>query len=206
MTHQRLDNIIDIPHIGGGFNHHCIALTQGLPGPLAKLADLDPTRQQHPFLPGIHPACQNIFFVNVQCNIALDGSCPCVYFHATLLLGILDWDVDFWVRVAGTDSGLACLAIPEEVPPGVQLTQRAHSSHTRTRTTQTLLPQIRPWRTSLAQDTHLPRPFQVHPTNAHRWAVHFLSEGAAVRAQMEQIKRAKDSKLTICKETYNDKR
>src|SRR3990170_519655 len=25
----------------------------------------------------------------------------------------VDWDVDFWVEVAGTDSGLACCAIPD---------------------------------------------------------------------------------------------
>ena len=32
----------------------------------------------------------------------------------------------------------------------------------------TLLPQMRPRRWYHPQDTHLPRPFQVHPTNAHR--------------------------------------
>ena len=62
----------------------------------------------------------------------------------------LMWDVDFRVRVAGTDAGSRRFCVsPRLGSAGVQLTQRAFDflhrnlSHTRCRTTQTLTPRQR---------------------------------------------------------------
>ncbi len=98
-------------HIGRSLDDHCICLTQVLPRLLAESAHLDLPRLQDPYLGGIHPACQYIFFVDIECNVSLNVSCILGPFHAKLLL--VDWDVDFRVGVAGTDSGLACCAIPD---------------------------------------------------------------------------------------------
>jgi hypothetical protein len=69
-----LDNVKDVPHIGGGLNDHGIALTQVLLGPLSKLAHLDPAGWQHPFLISVHASSNHVFLVNVQGNIAV-GAC-----------------------------------------------------------------------------------------------------------------------------------
>jgi len=113
MSSPGLHKVINVPHIRRGLNHHGITLTQVLPGPLPKLAEFDPAGWQDPFLPGVHAADIHVFLVNIQCNVSLNGSWPWIDFHATLLLVFVDWDVDFWVRVAATDSGLASRAFPD---------------------------------------------------------------------------------------------
>src|SRR6266511_2152562 len=105
MGHYRisspgLHNIVDVPDIGGGFNHHGITLTQVLPNPLPKLAEFDPASWQAPFLTDVHAADKHVFLVNIYCDVSLNGSCPWIYFHATLLLVFVDWGAYFWVRAA----------------------------------------------------------------------------------------------------------
>ena len=51
--------------------------------------------------------------LDIQVNVSLNGSCPRIDFHATLLLALVDWGADFWVRVAATDSSLASQTFPD---------------------------------------------------------------------------------------------
>ena len=64
--YQRRDDVVDIPTIRGGLDHDRVPRTQIRRCPLLKFSDLDPPRLEGPFLDGIHPTCQHIFFVEVE--------------------------------------------------------------------------------------------------------------------------------------------
>ena len=70
--HEGTRHIVEVPRIGGGFDHDDIGQLQMRLGPLRPVAQFDPARRQHDFLLRIDAADHQVVLVQVNAQIAFD--------------------------------------------------------------------------------------------------------------------------------------
>ena len=84
FRNQGCDNIIDVPDIGSGFNHDSVAWFQVFVSPITEARHLNTSGAKGPLLLIVHATDEDIFFVEIDGDEAMDGDCFGAKNHDTL--------------------------------------------------------------------------------------------------------------------------
>ena len=68
--HQRFEQVVNVPRIGGRFQNHLVGRAQMFFGPALELGQTDLARWQHHLLIGVDRPDHHVMFVDIQAHIA----------------------------------------------------------------------------------------------------------------------------------------